>query len=93
MRLFFFLSLNLAHLTVCSMIVAVILFICKRNVQGYFTDKPLLTKCEDFRKNELREAEKLHKQLKRDVEFKVPMQKKTLAVLDIEVSLFHPHSE
>ncbi|XP_073233431.1 uncharacterized protein [Porites lutea] len=82
-----------SHWTVCSMIFAVILFICKRNVQGYFTDKLLLTKCEDFRKNELREAEKLHKQLKRDVEFKVPTQKKTLAVLDIEVSLFHPHSE
>ena len=75
------------------MIVAVILFICKRNVQGYFHDKLLLAKCEDFRKNELREAEKLHKQLKRDVEFKVPTQKKTLAVLDIGVSLFHPHSE
>ena len=75
------------------MIVAVILFICKRNVQAYFTDELLFTKCEDFRKNELREAEKLQKQLKRDVEFKVPMQKKTLALLDIEVSLFHPHSE
>ena len=75
------------------MIFAVILFICKRNVQSYFHDKLLLAKCEDFWKNGLREAEKLHKQLKRDVKFKVPTQKKTLAVLDIEVSQFHPHSE
>ena len=75
------------------MIVAVILFICQRNIQGYFNNQLLLAKCEDFQKNEPREAEKLHKQLKRDVEFKVPSQKKTLAVLDIEVSLLHPHSE
>ena len=96
MRQIFFLSLNLAHLRICSMICAGILFICKRNAQSYLNNQLLLAKCEGFRRNELREAEQLHKELRRDVEYKLPSLKKQLAVLDIEVSLYtslHPHAE
>ena len=78
------------------MIVAGILFVCKMNAQIYFNKQLLLAKCEDFRKNELRKAEQLHKELGRDVEYKLPSLKKQLAVLDIEVSLYtslHSHSD
>ena len=93
---FFSLPLILAHLGICLMIVAGILFVCKRNAQIYFNNQLLLTKCEDFCKNDLRKAKQLHKELRRDVEYKLPSLKKHLAVLDIEVSLYtslHSHSD
>ena len=77
------------------MIVAGILFAGKRNAQNYLNNQLLLAKCEDLRKNDLRKAEQLHKELIRDVEYKLPSLKKHLAVLDIEVSLYnslHSHS-
>ena len=78
------------------MICAGILFICKMNAQSYFNNQLLFAKCEGFQKKELRETEQLHKELRRDVEYKLPSLKKHLAVLDIEVSLYtslHPHAE
>lgn len=78
------------------MIVAGILFAGKRNAQNYLNNQLLLAKCEDLRKNDLRKAEQLHKELIRDVECKLPSLKKHLAVLDIEVSLYtslHSHSD
>ena len=78
------------------MIVAGILFAGKRNAQNYLNNQLLLAKCEDLRKNDLRKAEQLHKELIRDVEYKLPSLKKHLAVLDIEVSLYtflHSHSD
>lgn len=78
------------------MIVAGILFAGKRNAQTYLNNELLLAKCEDLRKNDLRKAEQLHKELIRDVEYKLPSLKKHLAVLDIEVSLYtslHSHSD
>ena len=78
------------------MIVAGILFAGKRNAQDYLNNQLLLAKCEDLRKNDLRKAEQLHKELIRDVEYKLPSLKKHLAVLDIEVSLYtslHSHSD
>lgn len=78
------------------MIVAGILFAGKRNAQNYLNNQLLLAKCEDLRKNDLRTAEQLHKELIRDVEYKLPSLKKHLAVLDIEVSLYtslHSHSD
>lgn len=56
----------------------------------------LSAKCEDLRKNELRKAEQLHKELRRDVEYRLPSLKKQLVVLDIEISLYtslHSHSD
>lgn len=78
------------------MIVAGILFAGKKNAQNYLNNQLLLAKCEDLRKNDLRKAEQLHKELIRDVEYKLPSLKKHLAVLDIEVSLYtslHSHSD
>lgn len=78
------------------MIVAGILFAGKRNAQNYLNNQLLLAKCEDLSKNDLRKAEQLHKELIRDVEYKLPSLKKHLAVLDIEVSLYtslHSHSD
>lgn len=78
------------------MIVAGILFVCKRNAQTYFNNQLLLAKCEDLRKNDLRKTEQLHKELRRDVEYKLPSLKKHLSVLDIEVSMYtslHSHSD
>lgn len=78
------------------MIVAGILFAGKRNAQTYLNNQLLLAKGEDLRKNDLRKAEQLHKELIRDVEYKLPSLKKHLAVLDIEVSLYtslHSHSD
>lgn len=78
------------------MIVPGILFAGKRNAQNYLNNQLLLAKCEDLRKNDLRKAEQLHKELIRDVEYKLPSLKKHLAVLDIEVSLYtslHSHSD
>lgn len=85
-----------SHLRICLMIVAGILFAGKRNAQNYLNNQLLLAKCEDLRKNDLRKAEQLHKELIRDVEYKLPSLKKHLAVLDIEVSLYtslHSHSD
>ena len=48
------------------MIVVGILFVCKRNAQTYFNNQLLLAKGEDLRKNDLRKAEQLHKELRRD---------------------------
>lgn len=78
------------------MIVVGILFVCKRNAQTYLYNQMLSAKCEDLRKNELRKAEKLHKELRRDVEYRLPSLKKQLVVLDIEISLYtslHSHSD
>lgn len=78
------------------MIVAGILFVFKRNAQSHLNNQLLLGKCEDLRKNNLRKAEQLHKELRRDVEYKLPSLKKLLVVLDIEVSLYtslHSHSD
>lgn len=78
------------------MIVVGILFVCKRNAQTYLNNQMLSAKCEDLRKNELRKAEQLHKELRRDVEYRLPSLKKQLVVLDIEISLYtslHSHSD
>ena len=78
------------------MIVVGILFVCKRNAQTYLNNQMLSAKCKDLRKNELRKAEQLHKELRRDVEYKLPSLKKQLVVLDIEISLYtslHSHSD
>lgn len=76
------------------MIVVGILFVC--NAQTYLNNQMLSAKCEDLRKNELRKAEQLHKELRRDVEYRLPSLKKQLVVLDIEISLYtslHSHSD
>ena len=76
------------------MIVVGILFVY--NAQTYLNNQMLSAKCEDLRKNELRKAEQLHKELRRDVEYRLPSLKKQLVVLDIEISLYtslHSHSD
>ena len=65
--------------------------------QSFLNNKKLLTECEELMHNDLQKAERLTKGLKRDVEVGVPLSKKQLDVLDIDVSLYasfrRPHWE
>ena len=78
------------------LIVTVILGIWKQMTQSLINNQKLLAECEELQKNSLQKAERLQKDLNRDVEYKLPHWKRQLAVLDIDVSLYaslHPHYE
>ena len=79
-----------------GLIVAVMLAIWKQKAQSLFNNQKLLAECEELQKNGLQKAERLQKDLNRDIEYKLPECKKRLDVLDIDVSLYaslHPHYE
>ena len=60
----------------------------KQKAQSFLNNRKLLTECEEFKHNDLQKAELLAKDIKRDVEVRLPLLKKQLHVLDIGVSRY-----
>jgi len=69
--------------TGCLIVTLVVLF-CRNQAQKLFNNKKLLIECEAFQHDDLRKAELLQKDLKRDVKVKLPSCKNQL------VSLYAP---
>ena len=60
----------------------------KQKAQSFLNNRKLLTECEEFKHKDLQKAELLAKDIKRDVEVRLPLLKKQLHVLDISVSRY-----
>lgn len=67
--------------------------LCKQKAQSFLNNRKLLTECEEFKHNDLQKAELLAKDIKRDVEVRLPLLKKQLDVLDNDASRYASFSD
>ena len=66
---------------------------CKQKAQSFLNNRKLLTECEEFKHSDLQNAELLAKDIKRDVEVRLPLLKKQLDVLDNDASRYASFSD
>ena len=80
------------YFALASLFVAAVA-LCKQKGQSFLNNRKLFIECEEFKHNDLQKAGLLAKDIKRDVEVRLPLLKKQLDVLDNDVSRYASFSD